>query len=284
MTEGETGSAEGLAGLVRMLRLDELAAGTLQAGLLVAGFFVVIYLLERRAGADGSRYLTRNFLNDVLYTLFYRGGFYNVFFYAAIANLLEPRLGFLQLDVLSGLPVLAAGIIYWITVDFLGYWLHRLQHSNRFLWAFHSVHHAQERLTYLTSFRIHPGEQILANLIMFVPLLVLGIPTRFWIPLYVAQLTFELVQHAELPWRYGRLYPILVSPVFHGLHHSTDRRHYDRNFGKVLSLWDFLFGTAVSDAARPREYGVAGLKVPETFSGQLMAPLRILKGRSGTRS
>jgi sterol desaturase/sphingolipid hydroxylase (fatty acid hydroxylase superfamily) len=285
MSEQESGLGifAGLAELARLARLDELASGCLQAAGLIAGFFVVIYFFERRSGADGSRYLTRSFLNDILYTLFYRAGFYNIFIYAAFANLLGPRLDPLRIDLLASLPPLASGIAYWITVDFIGYWIHRLQHRSRFLWAFHSIHHAQERMTYLTSFRIHPGEQIIANLIMFVPLLVLGVPTRFWIPLYVAQLGFELVQHAELPWRYGRLYPLLVSPVFHSLHHSPERRYHDMNYGKILSVWDHLFGTALKNVPRPIRTGVEGMQVPETLAGQLLAPIRALREPGGAR-
>ena len=94
---------------------------------------------------------------------------------------------------------------------------------------------------------------------------------------------FELVQHAELPWRYGRLYPVLVSPVFHSLHHSPERARHDSNYGKILSLWDFLFGTAIRDLPRPERTGVEGLKVPETVMGQLLAPLSVLRDRGARR-
>ena len=37
---------------------------------------------------------------------------------------------------------------------------------------------------------------------------------------------------------------ILADNRFHRIHHSTDPRHFDKNFGAGTSLWDQLFGTA----------------------------------------
>jgi sterol desaturase/sphingolipid hydroxylase (fatty acid hydroxylase superfamily) len=33
------------------------------------------------------------------------------------------------------------------------------------------------------------------------------------------------------------------SPAHHQIHHSTDPRHFDRNLGYALSIWDWAFGT-----------------------------------------
>ena len=64
--------------------------------------------------------------------------------------------GFL-LGVLASVPAPAwlKYVLYWLIVDALGYWQHRLQHQNPFLWAFHSVHHTQTQPTLLTTFRNH---------------------------------------------------------------------------------------------------------------------------------
>ena len=45
------------------------------------------------------------------------------------------------------------------------------------------------------------------------------------------------------------------------------------HFGKVLSVWDFLFGTAVQ-GERPTSFGIEGTVIPERLSAQLVAPFR----------
>jgi len=41
------------------------------------------------------------------------------------------------------------------------------------------------------------------------------------------------------PW----LEKLIISPAQHQLHHSLDFRHYDKNFGATLALWDWFFGS-----------------------------------------
>jgi sterol desaturase/sphingolipid hydroxylase (fatty acid hydroxylase superfamily) len=262
--------------LVARLRLLELARATVWSIGYVAGFLLVIGFLEWRSGTHPRRYLSAHFFNDVAYTIFYRGGFYGTLIAAATVNLIQPRLDFLRVDLLAQLPPVAGFFLYWIIADFLGYWIHRLQHHSRFLWAFHSVHHAPEQMSFLTSFRLHPVEQLVANLIMIGPLLLLGIPTYNWLPLVLLQNAFELVQHAELRWQYGPLYRVVVSPTFHAFHHSTDPAHHDRNFGKILSLWDFVFGTGVR-GQRPTTFGLKSPVIPERLTAQFIEPFRLLK-------
>jgi sterol desaturase/sphingolipid hydroxylase (fatty acid hydroxylase superfamily) len=262
---------------VNALRLTELLHSVGSAALVFVGFFALFYVLERWLGGDPGRYRTRHFWNDVAYGLFYRGNFYQLLIGATVAGMLEPRLAFLRIGLLKDLPLPAAAVVFWITADFLGYWVHRLQHGIPFLWAFHSVHHAQERMTFLTSYRIHPIEQLVASLILFVPLLVIGLPPGTWLPLVAVLTALEFAQHADLPWRFGPLYRVLVSPVFHAIHHSTEARHHDRNFGKILSTWDVVFGTAVIHEDRPRRFGVEGLHMPESLGAQMVMPFRLVR-------
>src|SRR5262245_17037754 len=170
--------------------------------------------------------------------------------------------------------------MYWVIIDFCDYWLHRLKHRSRVLWAFHAVHHSQERMTFVTSWRFHPLEQVFANIVMLVPLLILGVPTSSWLPLVVVMTTFEALQHAQLDWTYGPLYKVFVSPVFHAIHHSTDREHHDTNYAKIFSAWDFLFGTGVANEPRPVRTGISGPPIDETLSAQFVAPFRLLSKRT----
>ena len=263
--------------LIDQLRLWELVRSSGRAVLYLLPFLLAVYLLEWRGGADRARYRTRQFLSDAVYSLFYWGGFYNVFVLAALANALAPRLDALKLNLLAAQPWPVQLVVFWVLGDFLTYWMHRLQHRWRWLWAFHSVHHTQTQLTSLTGFRRHPVERLFTDIVVFfgVLQLVLGVQTRQWLPLTVLITAFQALQHAELDWHYGVLEKLIVSPTFHAIHHSPEARHYDRNYGQLLSVWDFLFGTAAEDP-RPTRYGVEGLDMKESVVHQLAAPFRYL--------
>jgi sterol desaturase/sphingolipid hydroxylase (fatty acid hydroxylase superfamily) len=263
-----------LKGFLASIELAGLAASTAKALLVLSGFFVLFWALEARSGADRRRYWSRNFLNDVVYAMFYQGGFYNVLVFAAVLNLLSPRLEMFELGLVEALPPPVDYVLYWVVVDFLAYWIHRIQHTIPFLWSFHSVHHSQESMTFLTTYRNHPFEMLMTGVVMIIPVLMLGIPSETWILLYTVQMAFEAAQHSEVDWTYGRLYPVFVSPRFHSFHHAVDARYHHRNFGKILSIWDHVFGTAVS-GRRPGRFGVTGLEMKETLTSQLLVPFRL---------
>lgn len=269
---------ETVARVAGAIQLHDLVRSTLQTGVLVGGLFVVFAMVEHVAGR-GTRWRSRVFAQDVAYAFFYQGGFYAILVWAAIANAVEPRLDVLRIGALARLPGPVHWLLYWIVVDFITYWWHRLLHSWGPLWAIHSVHHTQEEMSFISSYRLHPVEQVAQNLLMVVPLLVMGVPTWRWLPLYATMALFEAAQHSALPWDYGRAHRLFVSPVFHAVHHSADPRHHNRNFAKILSLWDFLFGTGVQEAAPPARLGVDGLPVPRTIGAQLAAPFRIWSRR-----
>jgi sterol desaturase/sphingolipid hydroxylase (fatty acid hydroxylase superfamily) len=249
---------------------------SMRAGLvLFAGLFLVIVLFEAISRVSLKRYMSRNFLNDLLYGLFYRGGAYTLFVYEPFFNSLRPKLAIIDLHLLGGIPSYWSLPIYFLVTDLLGYWIHRLQHT-RFFWPFHSVHHSQQTLTFVTFYRFHFVEEFFANAAAIIPLLLLGAPPKVWLPISFLQWFLQAIQHSELNWRMGPLYRAIAGPVFHSIHHSPDPKYFNKNFGMAFSFWDFLFGTAVDAPDRCRNYGVAGLNMPETILGQFLMPFRML--------
>jgi len=265
--------------LSEAIQLPLLVKSSFYTAILVGGLFIAFALLERLTHARGSPYRSKVFAQDVLYAFFYQGGFYVITLWAAATNLLGNRLAFLKIEVLAVLPGPVHWLIYYLAVDFITYWWHRWLHSSETLWAFHSVHHSQENMSFISSYRLHPIEQLTQSLIMVVPLLIMGTPTWTWLPLYSAMVILEAAQHSALDWGYGKAYYLIVSPRFHAVHHSVDPRHHHRNFSKILSIWDFLFGTGLKVDERPRRFGVDGLPVPRSIFEQLVSPFRILLRR-----
>ena len=238
-------------------------------------FFVVIYVLERAYGETPKRYLSRGFLHDLGYWFWSRSSAQMFLATAGVMYLMTPAFGFLRFDLLAGWNPVARYFVYWVVFDFTSYWVHRWKHSNSWLWAFHSVHHSQENLTFITLTRGHPFETLFGSLIAFFPLVILGAPPAAWLPLALFRTFLEALQHSAIPWRMGPLYRVIVSPVFHSFHHSTNPEHHNRNFGVNLAVWDFLFGTAVDHEPRPAEFGLKEAPMP-TLASQLFGPFRTI--------
>lgn len=261
--------------LARHRSLRELVVGTLIGLGVYAVCALIIVAAELRTKRDMRIYRTRNALNDLAYGVFYKCSIYNFLVFPLFA-FLSPRLQFLQLHAMRKVPESVAIVACWILFDFFNYWTHRLQHAVRPLWAFHSVHHTQTQLTFLTANRIHAVEQLYVGMLMIIPAFILGVPQPRWLPLLLVQTFSETMQHAQLDWTFRPLRWLFISPVTHAVHHSADEREYNANYGRVLSLWDVVFGTFVFPSERTRRYGVDGMNVPETLMGQFVHPFRYL--------
>jgi sterol desaturase/sphingolipid hydroxylase (fatty acid hydroxylase superfamily) len=85
----------------------------------------------------------------------------------------------------------------------------------------------------------------------------------------------DFVRHTHLKLSYGRhLSAILLSPHYHQLHHSIAEKHWDKNFGLTLSIWDRWFGTLV--VPEPDEDFVFGLTDNEHDEYQSLYRLHVV--------
>jgi sterol desaturase/sphingolipid hydroxylase (fatty acid hydroxylase superfamily) len=261
--------------LLHWAPLRNVAGGCLRALAVGIVFYFVVYLLERASEGTTEQYRSRGFLQDVAYWFYYRSGLNQLLFMAAFFSFLGTRLAFLQLRIVGSLHPIVRGILWILLADFCSYWVHRLQHASRFVWAFHSVHHAQEQLNFATTTRFHPVDHFISDTLKFVPQMTLGASPMSWLPLYLVMEFVLNTQHSRIKWRFGALSRVFVTPWFHSFHHSTDPRHYNKNFGAFLTIWDHMFGTAVDAAEQPTEYGLVDVKMP-TLISTLVVPFHLL--------
>jgi sterol desaturase/sphingolipid hydroxylase (fatty acid hydroxylase superfamily) len=258
--------------------LQQLITATL-TGLALYGACVTLVLLAEAWHRRGvGVYRSRTAFNDLAYMVFYRCSIYALIA-GPVYGLLMPRLQMFRLQLFHPLHPIAGMLAAWLMSDFLRYWTHRLQHTSAFLWAFHSVHHAPTELNLFTANRIHAGEQLAVGLLLLVPGLIFGIPAPLWLPVVFLQTLIETMSHARLPWTFGPLARVLVSPALHAVHHSAEARDHHRNFAGVFSIWDVLFGTfAEPTREQPLRFGVEGMHIPERLTSQFLHPLRMLFG------
>jgi sterol desaturase/sphingolipid hydroxylase (fatty acid hydroxylase superfamily) len=156
----------------------------------------------------------------------------------------------------GALALVAFTLSMGVAFDFARYLSHRLHHRIPVLWEFHKVHHSAEVLTVFSNYRNHPVETMVELLLRLVAAAVVaGVFGCFYSAglkeytvLNYGALTFVYyltahLRHSHVPFDFGPLRSVFISPRMHQLHHSADPKHFDRNFGFLLSFWDRCAGT-----------------------------------------
>ena len=205
--------------------------------------------------ADYAYYIVNSILYPVLVAPLIVSG-------AALGSWVEAGLG--QLFGAFGAPAMSLGaaralytVLFFVAYDFGRYVGHSLLHDVPLLWQFHKPHHSAEVLTPFTNFRAHPVELLVMGA---VPNAATGIVSGiFWygmageigfysfLGLHVCIAAFNTIanlRHFPVWISFGPvLNRWLISPAHHQLHHSREARHFGRNRGFELAIWDRLFGT-----------------------------------------
>ena len=269
-----------VASLLRHGRLaGVLAAGRaeLAAPLLVA-LVVGTGICERIWPAEHRRLLARGHVQDACYL-------------ALHALLVIPLMTLLSV----GGATLAEEHTRWIELRWTAHWAgwlivpvtivamdganwlaHYADHRLDALWRFHALHHSQEELSVLTSFRAHPLMHTTGFMLATIPVVAL-MPTRPVAPVLITcYVCVGTLQHANLRWTFGPVGRVIVSPAYHRLHHAPDVQR--ANLGVVLTIWDVLAGCAMFPARGDRAgpTGLDGRPVPVEQQDRAAPALRLL--------
>lgn len=200
---------------------------------------------------------------------------------------LETGIGWLD----QAIPV---GFLVFCVLFFHDAWLylsHRLEHRFEVLWAFHKVHHSEERMNIMTSGRDHFIQSLwrscfsLLTIGLFVDLDFKQAADIAGVT-HLVLLMWSMFYHSniriELPW----LDKILVTPQVHRIHHSRMPEHQDKNFADIFPIFDILGGTYY--APRRGEFPETGLSSGEQHTNlwqALLAPftswLNLVVARKG---
>lgn len=210
----------------------------------------------------------------------------SVFFMAAAYVVLDAvaatHLAPAQRLVADNLPLWLSTVLALLLKDLAEYTYHRVAHVVRTLWVFHAVHHAQPELGPFSRDRTHPFEPVVSLLILYVPYSVFIVDEKVIATLFIIEVWFLRLQHANVRTSLGPLRHVLVSPQAHRIHHSALPEHWNKNYGVLFSFWDRMFGTAFLDHT---QYPPTGLAVDRPASrrafdsgpfwkGQLAEPVR----------
>lgn len=169
-------------------------------------------------------------------------------------------------------PPAVAAVIGVLALEFVFYWLHRIEHTSG-LWRIHRTHHTDVDLDVTTSLRSHPFDVVITNLVFgALVVLPLGLSPTFVAVYNLSGFAAVWLQHArtDLPAAIERpLSLLLVTPGFHRMHHSDRQPETDSNYGNLLSVFDRLFGTHTPD----RTDLVFGIDAADVASRQSLAAM-----------
>ncbi len=154
------------------------------------------------------------------------------------------------------LGVVAVTVVLFLLGDLALFIAHYLQHRIPILWEFHKVHHSAQVMTPITVYRMHPVDDVLAIFLgglfsgiglgaaqyLFVQPPSVAMIAGLNIFTFVFYLCFYNLRHSHFWLHYPGIWgKIFISPAQHQIHHSSEQRHWDRNFGFVLGIWDWMF-------------------------------------------
>ena len=133
-------------------------------------------------------------------------------------------------------------IIAFLLYDLSYYWMHRMHHEIKILWATHSVHHHGEDYNLATALR-QTSTGWLWKWIFYMPMIILGVPVEVFIAVAGVNLVYQFWVHTEHIGHLGFMEKIFITPMNHRIHHAKNKEYIDANYGGVFIIWDRMFGT-----------------------------------------
>lgn len=151
-------------------------------------------------------------------------------------------------------PGWGALLLTLLLVDFIHYWSHRWEHEVRALWTWHSVHHSSPIYNWSVSFRVVFFRAI-PDVIYYLPVVLLGIHPLLVVAAISLVGIYQIWLHSAVIGKLGAFGLVFNTPSHHRVHHGSDAKYLDRNYGAILIIWDRLFGTFQAEEETPT-YGL----------------------------
>jgi alkylglycerol monooxygenase len=151
-----------------------------------------------------------------------------------------------------------SNFLVWIglilATDFVWYWYHRLGHEVNFFWAAHIVHHHSSEFNFTAAARITTFQAIIrTGFWCILPLI--GFHPTMVITMLIVHGAYSFFTHTQVIGRIKWLEYVFVTPSVHGVHHASDEKYLDKNYGDMFTFWDRIFGTFKEEEEKPK-YGL----------------------------
>lgn len=198
---------------------------------LFVGLFSILFVLER--------FLARRTLEIDLKRLFSNLGLIAVFNFSMILLSGLAPYGFALAK--NGESNLVLSVLIF---DLAIYFQHVLTHRVPVLWRFHKVHHSDLEIDTSSALRFHPLEMFFSIGFKILIIFIFDLSAQ---GVFIGEILLSsgaLFSHANiyLPEKLDKyLRWIIVTPDMHRIHHSTDSKQMNSNYGFFFSFWDRIF-------------------------------------------
>lgn len=216
--------------------------------LIVPAFFVFLgleyWLASRKSGKKLFHYESSiaNLsvgIGERLLNLFITGSFYGLYYYI-----------YEHFSLFNIPNHWSVWILLLLATDFVWYWYHRLGHEINLFWGAHIVHHQSEEFNYTVSARITTLQAIVRN-VFWCLLPWAGFHPAMVIAILVVHGTYSFFTHTQVIGKLGWIEKILITPSHHGVHHASNEKYINKNYGDIFVFWDKLFGTFQKEEEKP---------------------------------
>ena len=261
--------------------LNDLSSVEKQSMLIIISAAVLFLILERLFPYNkGQEVLREGFFDDLaLYTIA-QSYILSILIFSYIINFIDSATGISRLKLFADIPIWIQLVFFTITHDIYIYWMHRWQHSNKWLWRIHEAHHSPKKVDWLSGSRSHALEILINQTVEFAPIVLLGSPPEVIAYKGVISAVWGMYIHSNLDVKTGWLQKIINGPEMHRWHHSTGKGR-NRNFATKFAIWDWLWGTAFLPPSKPDEYGLKTF-FPKNYFAQTIYAFRSFKRKKET--
>jgi sterol desaturase/sphingolipid hydroxylase (fatty acid hydroxylase superfamily) len=208
--------------------------------------FVALVLAELvyiRLAGEGGRYETR----DVLTSLLMGAG--NV-----ISGILFAGVTLAFFFWLWQFRLFDLGHAWYVVVlafildDLRYYWVHRLGHRVRWVWASHVNHHSSQHYNLTTALRQTWTGIFTFMIALSAPMIILGFHPYMILFVGGLNLVYQFWIHTEAIVKLPKWFEaVMNTPSHHRVHHGRNARYLDANYAGVFIIWDKWFGTYVPE-------------------------------------
>jgi sterol desaturase/sphingolipid hydroxylase (fatty acid hydroxylase superfamily) len=220
-------------------------------GYIAAASYVSMILIERvtyRFHRDRSEWNERDGASNVLNTMFNAlvDGLLGAALFVGIYVLVYENLR------LFDVPFLWWGWLIAFLLNDLAYYVdHRIAHRTGFFWALHIPHHSSREMNLTVSARgsIFGLAGTMSPAYFLVALL--GVPPVMFFAVKFFGNLWGIFNHTRLVHRMGVLENWLCTPANHRVHHGTQPKYLDKNYGQTLLIWDRMFGSWQREEEEP---------------------------------
>ncbi|QWE13244.1 sterol desaturase family protein [Polynucleobacter sp. AP-Titi-500A-B4] len=241
--------------------IDWFLFGCIQIFLII----VVLRTWERFNPAEVQERFAAHSKADVFYTLLHRLGIFHALIFIALSGFffeIDSILHDFRFDRfnvenwwpgITTIPVVSF-LFYLVLLDFVDYLYHRASHAFNWWWQLHALHHSQTVMTAWSDNRNHFLDDIMRAVVMAFFALLFGVSPGQFIALVALSQFIQSWQHANIKVHLGPARYLLISPMYHRMHHAVGYGHEaigkpgvlgGCNFGILFPWWDMAFRTVI---------------------------------------